>query len=61
MVMGKINYTAVCTMRSVMAKVDGIMDNLPTAEEAKLRLVSLVEEIDMEMKKEALLEAATPY
>lgn len=58
LVLGKINYTAVKTMEGVMAKVDGIMDDLPTAEEAKMRLAPTFEVIELEMKQEnALLNA----
>lgn len=61
LVLGKINHTAVTTMESVMAKVDGIMDDLPTADEAKLRLAPMFEQIEIEMKQEsASLDAAAP-
>lgn len=41
LVLGKTNYTAVRTMQSVMHKVDGIMNDLPTTQEVQERLPAM--------------------
>lgn len=52
LVLGKINSRAVSTIQLVNGKMNLIMNDLPTMEEAQLRLAPMIKKIDIELEQE---------